>query len=213
LGYCLSDTAESGFFKLYASSKKWTRSTFIEYLIDKVFDFEGLKPDKKVVELHDGCCVTAPVIDVEEAARSLLDDETVMSNIMEGLDTNTWRPKPSATEHENDPQAIIGDKDSGYLYRQGIALHCPDKSDGIEPILVRPLPIVIYIDKTHAELFGNCAAFAPVQMMLAMTNVDAQQVKDAWRQIATIPNLNVRKGKDGNKRQILSTSLKITTRY
>jgi len=77
-----------------------------------VFDFEGLKPDKKVVELYDGCCVTAPVIDVEEAVRSLLDDETVMSNIMEGLDTNTWRPKPSATEHENDPQAIIGDKDS-----------------------------------------------------------------------------------------------------
>jgi predicted DNA-binding antitoxin AbrB/MazE fold protein len=101
--------------------------------IIEVFDFGGLKPKKKVVELHDGCCVTVPVIDFEEAARSLLDDETVMNNIMEEFEAETWRPKTSAAFHENDPSAIIGDKDSGYMYRQGITLHCLDESDGIDP--------------------------------------------------------------------------------
>jgi hypothetical protein len=58
---------------------------------------------------------------------------------------------------------------------------------------------LIHVDKTHADLFENFAV-TPVQMMLAMTNVDAQQVVNAWRQIATIPNLNVGKGKGGKKK-------------
>ena len=193
-----SDLDESGFFKIHSSKQKWTRQTFIEHLT-AVFDFGGMKPEKKIVELHDGRRVTVPVIDFEEAVRSLLDDVTVMNNIIERLDPNTWRPKTSAEEHEYDPDAIIGDKESGYLYRQGIDLHCPDESDGIDPVVIRPLPVVIHIDKTHVDVFGNCAV-APIQMMLAMTDVDAQQVVNAWRQIATIPNLNVGKGKDGKKK-------------
>jgi hypothetical protein len=138
------------------------------------------------------------VIDFEEAVRSLLDDVTVMNNIIEGLDPETWRPKTPANRHEYDPGVIIGDKESGYLYRHGIDLHCPDESDGIDPVLIRPLPVVIHIDKTHVDVFGNCAV-APIQMMPAMTDIDAQQVVNTWHQIATIPNLNVGEGKNGKK--------------
>ena len=92
------------------------------------------------------------VIDFEEAVRSLLDDVTVMNNIIEGLDPETWRSKTPANRHEYDPDVIIGDKESGYLYRHGIDLHCPDESDGIDPVLIRPLPVVIHIDKTHVAM-------------------------------------------------------------
>ena len=82
------------------------------------------------------------------------------------------------------------------MYQQGIALHCPDENDGVDPVLVRPLPVVIHIDKMHADLFRNCTARSPIQMMLAMANVNAQQVVTSWWQIATIPILSIRKGED-----------------
>ena len=70
----------------------------------------------------------------------------------------------SETEHELNENATIHDKDSGYLYRQGIKLHCPKDCD---PVLVRPFPVLIHIDKSHSDLFGNLSV-APVQCMPAM---------------------------------------------
>jgi hypothetical protein len=52
-----------------------------------------------------------------------------MKHIMRGLDPNTWRPITSEEEHENDNNANIDDKDSGWLFRQGLKLHCPDVGD------------------------------------------------------------------------------------
>ena len=63
-------------------------------------------------------------------------------------------------------------------------------------MLVRPFPVLIHIDKSHSDLFGNLSV-APVQCMPAMIDIDAQQKVNAWRQIATIPNLSSGKGSDG----------------
>ena len=41
-------------------------------------------------------------------------------------------------EHKQDQYAMIADKDSGYMYRMGIQLHCPGAKDGIDPELTRP---------------------------------------------------------------------------
>jgi hypothetical protein len=117
---------------------------------------------------------------------------------MKGLDPKTWHPKKTEEEHETDPNAIIDDKDSGWLYRQGLKLHCPDK-DMVDPAKVRPFPVIIHIDASHADLFGNLKV-APIQVMPAMLDVNVQQTTAAWRQVATIPNLSAGRGKDGKKR-------------
>lgn len=68
-----------------------------------------------------------PVVDFEESMRSILNEKAVMAHIMKGLDPVTWRPNVTQQAHEGDLQAEIDDKDSGYLYRQGIGLHCPQE--------------------------------------------------------------------------------------
>jgi hypothetical protein len=120
-----------------------------------------------------------------------------MKHIMKGLDPNTWRPKKIEEEHESDPHTIIDDKDSGWLYRQGLKLHCPDE-DTVDPAKVRPFPVIIHIDASHADLFGNLKV-APIQVMPAMLDVNVQQTTAVWRQVATIPNLSAGRGKDGKK--------------
>ena len=67
---------------------------------------------------------------------------------MKGINPKTFRPYKSAEEHENGPDAIIDDKDSGWLFRQGIELHCPDD---VDPKKVRPFPVLIHIDCSHAR--------------------------------------------------------------
>ena len=76
----------------------------------------------------------------------------------------------------------------------GIKLHCPDAPE-VDPHKVRPFPVLVHIDKSHTDLFGNLSA-APVQMMPAIIDVDGQQEVASWRQVATIPNLSSGKGKD-----------------
>ena len=71
---------------------------------------------------------------------------------------------------ENDPHAIIDDKDSGWLFRQGIKLHCPDSPDR-DPVLVRPFPLLIHIDCSHVDLFGNLKV-APIQVMPAILDIN-----------------------------------------
>jgi hypothetical protein len=157
----------------------------LKYL-KEVFGMSELDPTSFVVEMEDGRQVSVPVVDFAESMQSILNDKEVMKHIMNGLDPETWRPIVSEEEHENNPDAFIDDKDSGYLYSQGIKLHVPEKCD---EVLVRPFPVIIHIDKSHSDLFGNLAV-APIQVMPAMLDVNVQQQSAAWRSIATIPNLS-----------------------
>lgn len=187
---------DSNTFQQKCKSQNWTRQKTIRHT-SEVFGFENLKPTLKMVELHDCRKVTVPVIDFKESMRSILDDKTVMSYIMKGLNPHTWRPTTNAEQHEGDHTAMLTDKVDGYLYRQGIELHCPDETK-CDPTQVRPFPVIFHIDKSHSDLFGNLAV-APVQCMPAMLDSTIQQYSSAWRQIATIPNLSAGKGKDGRK--------------
>ena len=183
-------------FKVQSRAQKWTRKKTLASL-RKIFKMQGLEPCTNVVTLHDDRKVTVPNVDFAESMRSILNDKDVMKRIMQGLDPKTWRPTASMEEREADLNDIIKDKDSGWLYQQGIKLHCPDETE-CNPELVRPFPVVFHIDKSHSDLFGNLAV-APIQCMPAMLDVEIQQYSSAWRQIATIPNLSSGKGKDGKK--------------
>ena len=107
------------------------------------------------VTLHDDRNVTVPVVDFPESMQSTLNDPEVMKHIMKELD-GTWRPITSAEEHESNEEAVINDKASGWLYRQGIDLHCPS-TEACDPTKVRPFPVIMHIDKSHSDLFGNLA--------------------------------------------------------
>jgi hypothetical protein len=177
-----------------------------------VFSFQGLDPENFIVELHDGRTVTVPlpIVDFADSMPSILNDREVMKFVMKGINPNTFCPYTSAEEHENDPgDAIIDDKDSSWLFRQGIELHCPDD---VDPKKVRLFPVLMHIDCSHAALFGNFKV-APVQVMPAILDVNVQQTTAAWRKVATIPNLSAGKGKDGKSLNlILLTSCRIFTR-
>ena len=184
-------------FKGGGRANKWTRKKTLKYLKD-VFKTSGLEPTSYVVELHDGRQVSVPVVDFAESMRSILNDKAAMRHVMKGLDPTTWRPTTTEDEHEMDPDAVINDKDSGYMYRQGIKIHVPD-ADECDEVLVRPFPVIIHIDKSHSDLFGNLAV-APIQVMPAMLDINAQRKSSSWRSIATIPNLSAGKGTHGSKK-------------
>lgn len=183
-------------FKTDNAAQKWPRSKTLNH-VKEALKLNDLEPNIHQVTLHDNRKVSVPVVDFASSMRSVLDDPRVMAHVMKGLDPDTYRPILSHEEMQNNPDAIILDKDSGYLYWEGIKLHCPDSST-CDETLVRPFPIIIHIDKSHSDLFGNLAV-APVQVMPAMFDVDMQQQVKAWRQISTIPNLSSGKGKDGKK--------------
>jgi len=152
---CSTFWAESDInvFREQTCANRWSRKKLMKFL-KKVFPFEGMEPKSIIVELHDGRKVTVPQVDFAESMRSILNDKEVMKHIMKGLDPNTWRPMTSEETHENDDDAVIDDKDSGWLYRQGIKLHCPDETE-CDPTKVRPFPLLIHIDYSHGDLFGN----------------------------------------------------------
>jgi hypothetical protein len=76
------------------------------------------------VKLHDDCHVTVPVVDFPESMCGILNDPEVMKHIIKELDA-MWRPVTSTEEHESNEGTVINNKASGWLYRQGIDLHCP----------------------------------------------------------------------------------------
>jgi hypothetical protein len=182
----------------------WKRKTVIER-VSKLFDKTGLRPVDTLVNLSDGRVVSVPVVDFEECICDLLSDPEINhpSNLSKGLDRQTWRPITSIAEHERDQDAILGEKDSGYLYRLGMNLHCPLRSE-VDPKMVRPLPLIFNIDKSHSDLHGSLAV-TPVTVSLAMLDCRTQQKVRAWRVMATVPNLSAKKGK--NKKRSVSDGL------
>jgi hypothetical protein len=183
-------------WKSNGKANLWTRKRLLKRLSD-TFNTEGLRPTSKETVTHDGQKVTVPVFNFPSQVRSILDDPDVMNkdNIMKGLDENTWRPKRSAEDFENDYHAFIADKDSGYLYRMGIQTHVPDHGGNAK---ILPLPNIVHIDKSHYDLHSNLCV-TPIGFTLAMLDVDTQQKVDSWRMMATIPNLSAKKGSNKKK--------------
>ena len=118
---------------------------------------------------------------------------------MKGINPNIWRCKTPENVNERDPHADIGDKDSGFIYRMAMDAHVPGPSE-CNPTEVRPLPIIVHIDKSHYDLHGSLAV-TPIGITLAMWDVDTQQKVRAWRQMATVPNLSAKKGKNKKKKK------------
>ncbi len=184
---------ENDHYIFHHNSKKWTRTSLIDHL-SKRFQKSNLRPTNVNVQLSDGRLVTVPVIDFKACIFDILDDPQLntQSNLMEGLDYKTWRPQ--SDDDDTDEDYIIGDKVTGYLYKDGIDLHCPSSLDGIDEKIIRPLPLIFHIDKSHSDISGNLAV-TPVTVTLGMFNVDVQQETTAWRNCSCIPNLSAKKGR------------------
>ncbi len=184
---------ENDHYVFHHNSKKWTRTTLIDHL-SKRFHKSDLRLTNVNVQLSDGRLVTVPVIDFKACILDILDDPQLNkpSNLMKGLDHKTWRPQ--SDDNDTDEDFIIGDKVTGYLYKDGIDLHCPSSVDGINEEIIRPLPLIFHIDKSHSDISGNLAV-TPVTVTLGMFNVDVRQETTAWRNCSCIPNLSAKKGR------------------
>jgi hypothetical protein len=176
----------------------WTRERVIEEL-EVEYQSCDMKSENRHVELHDGRTVTIPVIDFGPEVRDVLDDPWVHDNIAAGIDKETFRPIVPAELHENDQNAIIGEKHTGFLYQRAIDLHCPS-GPNIDPKLVRPLVLIFHIDKSHADLFGSLC-LTPIQWSLAMIDINGQYNIRSWRVLAYIPNLSKGKGSAEQKKK------------
>ena len=66
---------------------------------------------------------------------------------------------------------------------------------------VRLLPIVMFIDKSHTDLFGSLAT-TPVSFTLGCFNVECRRLVRFWRNMAFIPPLNVGSGTNAGKLDI-----------
>lgn len=179
------------------SSRTWTRASVLKELQEE-FDYMELSSTNHDVPLEDGRTATVPVIDFGPQVRDLLDSPFVQAHIANGIDRDTFRLTTTAQDHEYNENAVIGEKHTGFLYQRGIDLHCPSAPD-VDPTLVRPLVIILHIDKSHADLFGNLSVI-PIQYSLGMVDIDGQYNVKAWRVLAYIPNLSTGKGSDGEKK-------------
>jgi hypothetical protein len=166
-------------------------------VLEDEFQSADMKYVKHSVRLHDGRVVTIPVPDFAPQVRDLLDHPFIWDYISTGIDKTTFRPVVPTEIHENDPNAILGDKHTGHLYQRAIDLHCPS-GPNVDETLIRPLLIILHIDKSHADLFG-VLSLTPIQWSLAMITNDGQYNIKAWRVLAYIPNLSAGKGIDGKK--------------
>jgi hypothetical protein len=188
-------------------SNEWTRETILKSLAAE-FNAHDLKPKSKTVQLSDNCIVSVPVIDFEAVviAAFLMIMKSIINAIWwRGINPETWRCKVSAHEHETDHRnAIIGDKDSGYVDRMAMDVHVP-AVDSCNASKVRPLPIILHIDKAHYDLHGHLAV-TPIGVTLGMWDIDTQQRTRAWRQRATAPNLSAKKGKDKKTKNVQENS-------
>jgi hypothetical protein len=126
----------------------------------------------------------------------------VIELISENLDPDTWRPKVKPMIHENDDNAIIGEKDSGYLYAMGIDLHCP--SD--KPKDVLPLPVLLHMDATHCGRSG-ANQLTPTRSSHFECSVWKDSLTPRLGEVVLLSLILVlAKGRMERRRMILSTS-------
>jgi hypothetical protein len=191
----LWSTAYPDIFILRLGMPKWTRYSVIEHL-GQVFQAKDLVPVRHDVKLSDNRIVTIPVTDLGAIVRDILDDPNVLADISPGIDPDTWQPKLSQQELHADPDAIIGEKETGYLYEAGVKLHCPTTSKEGRKVL--PFPFLGHLDQTSGDL-SNHLAVIRWQISPAMISIEGQMKNRSWRAAAFIPNLAAGKGSDGKK--------------
>jgi hypothetical protein len=102
----------------------------------------------------------------------------------------------SQQELHADPDAIIGEKETGYLYEAGVKLHCPTTSKVGRKVL--SFPFLSHLDQTSGNLFNHLAVI-PWQISPAMISIEGQMKNRSWQAAAFIPNLAAGKGSDGKK--------------
>ena len=171
----------------------WSRSRLVKELADK-FQTQYLKPkDHTCILPTNGEHVTVPVVDFEAMAINLLDSDYVLSQIAPGIDTETFRPIVDEDTHENNPDAIVGEKHDGWAYRMGIKINTNPESD---PIYERPFPVLIHDDYTHA-CTNQYLKLNPLQIMPAMLSNKAQSDFRNWRVGAILPNISAARVKEG----------------
>jgi hypothetical protein len=95
----------------------WTRDAVLEALQDE-FDSLDLEFEKNNVQLNDGRTVTIPVVDFGAQARDVLDNPFTLANVADGIDKETFRPIALAEQHENDPNAVIGENTRDFYTRE-----------------------------------------------------------------------------------------------
>ena len=189
-------------FKCDGMSTVYSRRSLIDTL-EKAFRTKCLKPkDVDVILPSNGRKVTVPVPDFASLTRFQLSKDYILDNISPNIDRDTFRPIISVEEHENNPKAVIGEKDTGWMYREAIKSHCPDVPD---PTLVRPYPLCLHTDYSHADTNGFLKG-CPVQCFPAMLTNKAQSDSKCWMLMSLIPSLSTGKGKKKNKKNGLLNS-------
>ena len=97
-----------------------------------------------------------------------------------------------------DDSVEVGDLYSGSAITQGLKnhYHGVSKPEGVD--VLRPLPIVLFIDKSHSDLFGTLSA-TPVTATIGTFPQEMREKSCNWVNFGYVPNLAVGKGKNAGK--------------
>ena len=117
-------------------------------------------------------------------------------------DSDLLNPRTGYT----DDSVLVDDLYSGSAMTQGLNTHLRGvaKPDGID--VVRPLPILLFIDKSHTDLFGTLSAI-PVVGTIASLPLHMRMDSSNWILFGYCPNLAIGKGKNAGKLDLQSYKL------
>ena len=103
----------------------------------------------------------------------------------------------------HDDSVPVGDLYSGSAMTQGLNEHYRNatKPDGVD--LVRPLPLVLFIDKSHTDNFGALSV-TPVMATIGSFPQEMREKSCNWVPLGYVPNLAVGKGKNAGKLDLKS---------
>lgn len=107
-----------------------------------------------------------------------------------------------ATAREGTMNVPVGDIYTGSAISEGIEMFVPRKD--LYPhkgVHVRPFPIILFIDKSHTDLFGSLAV-TPILWVPAFLNYRCRMKQGVWRVLAYLPPLHVGKGSHAGKLDI-----------
>ena len=106
------------------------------------------------------------------------------------------------TMREETMKVAVGDIYTGAAISEGIEMFVPPKDlYPHEGVHVRPFPIIMFIDKSHTDLFGSLAV-TPIMWVPAFLNYRCRMKQGVWRVLAYLPPLNVGKGSHAGKLDI-----------
>ena len=170
-----------------------TRKSFLPFLAG-FFDTNHLFPDPTDVKCSHNKVVTVPTFDFEQQLLSVLNNKEIMkdSNLLQGnFDKETLRP--TKTYNELQPDDVIDDIHTGYLYHKGVEMYCSEEPPpGVDMII--PAPIIIFADEASTDKHGALST-EPVSWVLAFLNNTARLKYENWRHLGYSPNTSVGHGR------------------